>query len=70
MKNSLVPQLASAFTPAKFSAVGRFQIYRESRGGNFIPGFSTDSDVEAIEAFMFQAPAYDGGDIRVLQRRC
>ena len=68
MKNNLIPQLASAFTPAKSSAVGRFQIYRESRGGNFIPGFSTDSDVEAIEAFMFQSPAYDGGDIRVLDK--
>ena len=68
MKNNLVPQLPPAFTPAKLSAVGRFQIYRESRGGNFVPGFSTDSDAEIIEAFMLQAPAYDGGDIRVLDQ--
>ena len=33
-----------------------------------MPGFSTDSDAEIIEAFMFQAPAYDGGDIRVLDQ--
>ena len=68
MKNNTIPRLASAFTPATLSAPGRFQIYRESRGGNFIPGFSTDSDVEVIEAFMFQAPVYDGGDIRVLDK--
>jgi hypothetical protein len=56
------------FTSATLSADGRFQIYREPRGGNFVPGFSTDSDAEIIEAFMFQAPAYDGGDIRVLDQ--
>ena len=56
------------FTAATPSTNGRFQIYRESRGGNFVPGFSTDSDAEIIEAFMFQAPAYDGGDIRVLDQ--
>ena len=54
--------------PAKLPAAGRFQIYRESRGGSFVPGFSTDSDAEIIEAFMIQMPAYDGGDIRVLDQ--
>lgn len=68
MKTNIIMQSAPAFPPAKIPAVGRFQIYREARGGNFIPGFSTDSDVEAIEAFMFQAPSYDGGDIRVLDQ--
>ena len=68
MKNNIVPQSAPAFTPAKIPAVGRFQIFRESRGGNFVPGFSADSEAEIIEAFMFQAPAYDGGDIRVLDQ--
>ena len=68
MKTNIILQSAPAFTPAKLPAVGRFQIYRESRGGNFVPGFSSDSDAEIIEAFMFQAPAYDGGDIRVLDQ--
>jgi hypothetical protein len=68
MKNNIILQSTPALTSATRSAVGRFQIYRESRGGNFVPGFSTDLDVEAIEAFMFQAPAYDGGAIRVLDQ--
>lgn len=68
MKTNILLQSAPEFTTAKLLPVGRFQIYRESRGGNFIPGFSTDSDVEVIEAFMFQVPAYDGGDIRVLDQ--
>lgn len=66
MKTNILPQSALAFTPTKLSAVGRFQIQRESRGGNFIPGVSTDSETEVIEAFMLQAPVYDGGAIRVL----
>ena len=68
LKTNILPQSDPAFTSAKLSAVGRFQIYRESRNGNFIPDFSTDSDAEIIEAFMFQAPAYEGGDIRVLDQ--
>src|SRR4051812_32495224 len=58
----------SVLTLATSSTDGRFQIYRESRGGNFVPGFSSESDAEIIEAFMFQAPAFDGGDIRVLDQ--
>jgi hypothetical protein len=58
----------SVLTSATPSTDRRFQIYRESRGGNFVLGFSADSDAEIIEAFMFQAPAYDGGDIRVLDQ--
>ena len=68
MKTNIVLQSDPALTPANTLPVGRFQIYRESRGGNFVPGFSTDSDAEIIEAFIFQAPAYDGGDIRVLDQ--
>ena len=33
-----------------------------------MPGFSTDSDTEGIEAFMLQAPVYEGGDICVLDQ--
>ena len=68
MKKNIILQSASAFTSVKPSAVGRFRIYRESRGGNFVPRSSANSDAEIIEAFMFQAPAYDGGDIRVLDQ--
>lgn len=68
MKNNLIPQSAPAFTPPKLSAVGRFQIYRESRGGNYIPASGTDSDTEAIEAFILHAPMYDGGGICVVDK--
>lgn len=68
MKNNLVPQSAPAFTPAIHSAVGRFQICRESRAGNYIPAFSSDSDTEAIEAFILHAPRYDGGGICVVDQ--
>ena len=68
MKNNIVPQSAPAFTPATLSAVGRFQIYRESRGGNYIPAFGTDSDTEAIEVFILHAPMYDGGGICVVDQ--
>ena len=68
MKTNIILQSALAFAHAKHPATGRFQLYCESRGGNFVAGFSSDSDAEIIEAFMFQAPAYDGGDIRVLDQ--
>lgn len=68
MKTNIILQSAPSFTPGKIPAGERFQIYRESRGGNFVPGFSSNAETEIIEAFMFQAPAYDGGDIRVLDQ--
>ncbi len=63
MKNNLVPQSTPAFTTATLSAVGCIQMYRESRDGNYIPAFGTDSDDKAIEAFIFHAPMYDVGGI-------
>ena len=35
---------------------------------NLYPRLSTDSDVEAIEAFILEAPADEGGDVRVLDQ--
>ena len=68
MKTNIILQSAPAFTPSKLSAVGRFQIYRESRDGNYIPVFGTDSDTEAIEAFVVHVPMYDGGGICVVDQ--
>lgn len=68
MKNNVVPQSAPAFMPATHSAGGRFQIYRESRAGNYIPTFSSASDTEVIEAFILHAPMYDGGGIWVVDQ--
>jgi hypothetical protein len=68
MKNKHVPQTPPASTPAKTPAVGRFQVYRQTSAGIYTPGFKTDSDAEAVEAFMRQAPAFEGGEIRLLDR--
>lgn len=68
MKTILIPQSAPSLVPTTLPTIGRFQIYLEYRSGSFIPGFHTDSDAEVIEVFMLQAPVYDGGEIRVLDR--
>ncbi|MEO6982277.1 MAG: hypothetical protein ABI072_04090 [Edaphobacter sp.] len=68
MKNNHFSQAVRASEPLDESTVDRYQVYRESRGGNFVPGFSTDSDIEAIEAFVLQSTAYEGGDIHVLDQ--
>jgi glycogen synthase len=68
MKNKLIPQTPLASTPAKTNTVGRFQVYRQTRAGIYALGFQTDSDAEAVEAFMRQAPAFEGGEIRLLDR--
>ena len=55
-------------TSADGSAAARYQIYRQSRAGIYLPGFKTDSVDEAVEAFMLQAPVFEGGEIRLLDR--
>lgn len=46
----------------------RFQIYRQTRAGNYVPGFQSDSASEAIEAFLSATPLFDGGELRVWDR--
>ena len=53
---------------ADASAATRYQIYRQTRTGVYLPGFKTDSVDEAVEAFMLQAPVFEGGEIRLLDR--
>lgn len=55
--------------PAAEASVARYQIHRQSRTGLFLPGFRTDSAPEAVEAFLNQAPAFDGGGVRLLDHR-
>lgn len=68
MKNRLVPQISPASPRAKTAEGGRFQVYRQTRAGIYVLGCKTDSDAEAVEAFMRQAPAFEGGEIRLLDR--
>jgi hypothetical protein len=55
--------------PDAEASVSRYQIHRQSRTGLFLPGFRTDSAPEAVEAFLNQAPAFDGGGVRLLDHR-
>lgn len=48
------------------ATVARYQIYRQNRAGLFLPGYRTDSAPEAVEAFLNQAPAFEGGGVRLL----
>ena len=66
MKANPLSLSAPAFASANLTVVGRFQVHCESRSGDYILGFSTDSDADAIEAFVLQAPAHEGGDVSIL----
>ena len=68
MKLTHVPQTRPASTSERIPATGRFQVYRQTRVGIYTLCFQTDSDAEAVEAFMRQAPAFEGGEIRLLDR--
>jgi len=52
--------------PDAVASVARYQIYRQNRAGLFLPGHRTDSAPEAVEAFLNQAPAFEGGGVRLL----
>ena len=52
--------------PDAVATVARYQIYRQNRAGLFLPGYRTDSAPEAVEAFLNQAPAFEGGGVRFL----
>ncbi len=52
--------------PDTVATVARYQICRQNRAGLFLPGYRTDSAPEAVEAFLNQAPAFEGGGVRLL----
>lgn len=47
----------------------RYQIYRQTRTGTYTVAFKTDSAVEAVEAFLNQSPAFEGGGVRIWNQR-
>jgi hypothetical protein len=47
----------------------RFQIYRQGQAGNYSPGFSTNSAAEAVEAFLTESPAFEGGEMHLWNHR-
>ncbi len=46
-----------------------FQIYRQTHTGTYTVSFKTDSAVEAVEAFLNQSPAFEGGELRIWNHR-
>ncbi len=62
-------ETATITGPDAEASVARYQIHRQNRTGLFLPGFRTDSAPEAVEAFLNQAPAFDGGGVRLLDHR-
>lgn len=56
-------------TAADGIQASRFQIYRQTHAGNYVPGFQSDSASEAIEAFLSAAPLFDGGELRMWDHR-
>jgi hypothetical protein len=42
-----------------------FQIYRQERSGNYVPGFRTNSAIAAVKAFLAECPAFEGGDMHL-----
>ena len=50
---------------AQTATVSRYHIYRQTHTGSYSVPFKTDSAVEAVEAFLNQSPAFEGGEVRL-----
>ncbi|AHF89864.1 hypothetical protein OPIT5_06120 [Opitutaceae bacterium TAV5] len=68
MKTHIEPTKEPATTADGVKA-SRFQIYRQTRAGSYVVGFQSDSATEAIEAFLSATPLFDGGELRIWDRR-
>ena len=60
--------LTSSMATGSTAATG-YQIYRQTRAGIFVPCFQSDSPAIAVEAFLRQSPAFDGGEVRLWNHR-
>jgi hypothetical protein len=47
----------------------RFRIYRQGQAGNHHPEISTNSAEEAVEVFLAESPAFEGGDLHIWNTR-
>jgi len=55
--------------PDAVASAARYQIHCQTRTGLFAPRYQTDSAPEAVEAFLNQAPVFDGGGVCILDLR-
>lgn len=69
MKNMTASELFAPSTNPEAATLPRFQIYRQTRPGTYIAEFKTDSAAEAVEAFLNHSPAFEGGELRIWNRR-
>jgi hypothetical protein len=69
VKKTLLATQRAMAPSAREGKQRRFQIYRQGQAGNYSPGFSTDSAVEAVEAFLAESPSFEGGDMHLWSHR-
>lgn len=65
MNNTTRPDNIAPPVSAESATVSRYHVYRQSHTGNYTVPFKTDSAVEAVEAFLNQSPAFEGGEVRL-----
>lgn len=54
-------------TNAEAATVSRYQIYRQTSPGSYTVEFKTNSAAVAVEAFLNQSPAFEGGKLHLLE---
>ncbi len=69
MKNTNSQKQIAPSTSAEAATVSRYQIYRQTRTGTYTVEFKTDSAAVAVEAFLNQSPAFEGGELRIWNDR-
>jgi len=62
MNNTTRPE---NIAPPETATVSRYHLYRQTHTENYTVPFKTDSAVEAVEAFLNQSPAFEGGEVRL-----
>jgi hypothetical protein len=68
MKNMLA-DIHTEESPDSIVRRPRYQIYRQSRAGNYHPAFGTDSASEVVEAFLAAKLGFEGGALHLWDRR-
>ena len=69
MKNMKLSELFAPSANSEAAALPRFQIYRQTPAGTYRFEFKTDAAIDAVEAFLNQSPAFEGGAFRIWNRR-
>ena len=69
MKNTNSQKQIALPTHAEAATVSRYQIFRETRTGTYPVEFKANSAAVAVEAFLNQSPAFEGGELRLWNDR-